>query len=278
MNAKTKILSDAVKSALGALSVRRDGARYLVTMPELGREDYLATNQVLQEAGGTWSRRDKAHVFATDPTESLARFRDQGKMLRKKDEFSFFPTPASVATTAVDALLAGGYQPQTILEPSAGDGALIRAVRAKLPDVTIKAIEIDPSHGEALSRATAGAGKSAVTIGDFLKLESDLANQELVAAHAVLMNPPYDRNTWLKHVLAAMRVLDRAAVHMDPSNTLGRIVAILPGIAPSALKAKIASNLSSSRWSFASSPLPSRSFAESGTYIHTCVVTLDRRS
>jgi hypothetical protein len=84
-------------------------------------------------------------------------------------------TPDKLAQAIVDSLAI--TSPQTVLEPSVGGGAFVRAVRRAWPDATILGVDIDPdAPGLALC--------DEVFIGDFL--DHTLPTPDLIVG-----NPPF---------------------------------------------------------------------------------------
>lgn len=113
------------------------------------------------------------------------------------------PTPRSLA--AEMAALANIDEGDSVLEPSAGTGALVRAVRERQPAADVFAVEIDHRLCEALSPLFAvSAGDNAARTtrhllqGDFLEVMPD----QLGAFDVVLMNPPFANAAPAKLLLA----------------------------------------------------------------------------
>lgn len=148
---------------------------------------------------------------------------------------SFWPTPTDVADELVrQALLpgyglgeaAGGVSQVRVLEPSAGEGHLARAIRAHLPYAHITAVEPSPARAavlRALPDVVDGVVQS--TLENYLNA---VAIQALTggwtAFDLVLMNPPFTLDgrpeAWAEHVLA---------IYTDPhllarGGTLGAVV------------------------------------------------------
>ena len=115
-------------------------------LPEkMSRKLYTETNAVLATLGGVWNRGQGAHVFKGSPAEALAKVLDAGAITHAKD-LAFFRTPKALAAEVVrDAKVQKG---QRVLEPSAGDGALVEALLAVGAKVT--AVEIDPARRDDL--------------------------------------------------------------------------------------------------------------------------------
>lgn len=93
---------------------------------QLDRKLYQEVAKVLEGIGGKWDKKMQGFLFKTDPTELLAAIAD-GEKKNLKKEFQFFATPYNLAKELVGYL---GYitEKDTILEPSAGQGAIIQAI------------------------------------------------------------------------------------------------------------------------------------------------------
>lgn len=180
--------------------------------PDLDRKLYLAADAVLREVGGKWNRGQKGHVFATDPREKLGLVIAEEKIVTAKEE-GFFPTPDDVADIVVDCMMrTRAPNPAAmlrVLEPSAGDGALVRALRRKCDYLDIVAVEKNEERAAGL---IASFPDVKVICGDF-------ATMGLSLFDVVVMNPPFDKKgTHLRHLI---RAFERLAVG-------GSLVAILP--------------------------------------------------
>lgn len=124
-------------------------------------------------------------------------------------------TPPAVADRMVGWLRTNGTRPLSILEPSGGNGSLIRAVaRAELLLSWLRAHEPDVTQHHQLELACESCGvlqdNWCVAPEDFL-----IATQPDAIFDVALMNPPYERNQHVQHVA---RALEWAA----------RVVALVP--------------------------------------------------
>jgi len=111
-----------------------------------------------------------------------------------------FPTPADLADRMVEA---ADLEPgQNVLEPSAGTGAIIDAIRRKTNHGTaITAVEINPTLAHRLAFFDC-LGADRVHPKDFLTCNGDLGKFD-----RVLMNPPFENAADVKHILHAISFL-----------------------------------------------------------------------
>lgn len=170
------------------------------TRPDLvGLFNRVAGGGALPQKTGEKRRGPTAADVLADAVE---RSRDELRLLPA----DFFETPWALAEQTVERLeLRDGL---VVLEPSAGRGALVRAVAKVAPECAIDAIELDPAHTDDLR-----ASLAAVRTRDFLQM--DPAEE----FDRVVMNPPFSRSRDVLHVAHAFRFL-------KPGGTL---VAIMSG-------------------------------------------------
>ncbi len=67
------ILTETDKEILQSLQID-DNAKTVTITRQLDRKQYQRTNELLETAGGTWSRKAKAHVFSVTPSDALKVF------------------------------------------------------------------------------------------------------------------------------------------------------------------------------------------------------------
>lgn len=165
----------------------------------------------------------------------------------------FFPTPAPVVARMIEA---AGLEPgMTVLEPSAGTGAIASAVHALGCQVTC--VELSASLADVLDAAC----YRQVIRADFLEYgpRDNPAGAEYY--DRVLMNPPFTQE--VRHVLHAHRFL-RAG---------GLLVAVMSaGVQFRADRATFREFISRRGGSIRA--LPDDSFALSGTSVRTVIVTI----
>jgi hypothetical protein len=234
-----------------------DGTSVRLAPGQLDRKVYVEVDQALSRIGGQWNRKAKAHLFPHDPRPALAELIDAGQMPDDRDKLaSFWRTPVELADRMARRCtdLPAGSR---VLEPSAGDGALARAIHRANPGLAITAVEPDPARAESL-----GPLASHVYCGRL----QDFA-QRGEQFDAVVMNPPFtepgDPTAWAEHIEIAWSLL-RAG---------GSLTAIAPAslayrqhrrINP--LRERIAG-----RWQW----LPDDAFKVSGTGVRTVLVEVE---
>lgn len=254
MNAKIE-LSETIRQILARSTLTAT----TVTLPEaLDRDTYLEVDKVLKAAGGKWSRKDKAHVFKTDPRTVLGLAVEQGTIIDTKKQNQAFYTPEKLAFALVASaapMVSTPIANCTVLEPSAGNGALLSALALHGKPACTIACEIDPANKDVLTGLA-----STVIIGDFLT--SDVGNQ----FNLVLMNPPFAGDTYADHLARAYSLLASSGV----------LAAIVPAGFTTSTVARVKElreKLSKNKLCVIR-PNPEGSFSESGTEVHTLTVLL----
>lgn len=177
----------------------------------------LAEGQRLQKGGiqpdqFTQARADLLGMFDADAMKQAASERkaqtERDNKLRSRRAPGYFPTPPSVARAVIwNAEIEPHH---TVLEPSAGEGALLRAVEQSTPGIDrsqIQAVEIAPDLVEHL----ANDGWN-VRHGDFEALVNELPKFD-----RIVMNPPFEHQQDIAHVRAAYSALKPG----------GRLVAVM---------------------------------------------------
>lgn len=136
-----------------------------------------------------------------DNSTSLAEYRDYKK----------FFTPPDTAKFMV-WLLGDTFNytnPLRILEPSAGDGALLKALASSFLKAQVTAIELNPQHRDSLKALGA-----LVITDDFLKVDFGKIRYD-----GVIANPPFGNGIDLQAHFEKMWILTKSE---------GRIVSIVP--------------------------------------------------
>ncbi|SRR5579885_178618 len=214
-----RFLSPQALDALKRAYYAADVSRLFLTRDNLPAQVYREVKEVCIRLGGRWNTGSQAFLFPYDPTQALELVLASGQ-LPPKNPYAFFPSPDSVS----EALLRYGFQlfgcnlcegyrhdrplhdcqylPSNlrILEPSAGLGAVARRVRQLYAsmgrdDYVLHCCELNPVHREILDRQG-----FQVVAADFLAygLQPGAPPYDVV-----LMNPPFQKHTYIDHVMHA---------------------------------------------------------------------------
>lgn len=163
---------------------------------QLDRSEYLEVKRVLNLIGGKWKGgKVKGFVFTTDPTDLLSQVAN-GKKRNLKKEFQFFATPEKLADKLVE--IAELEQHDTILEPSAGQGAIIKAIN--------KVCDCVPDCFELMDLNIAILNKSGLR---FNLLGEDFFKNNGKTYSKIVANPPFTKNQDIDHLKEMFEVLGR---------------------------------------------------------------------
>ncbi len=243
------VLTPEVRAVLE--NSRIEGNNLYLPEGQLERKLYQSVGKHIKNCGGKWNRSAKAHVFESCPKEKLGIVLEKGVSVDEKTLFQAFYSPKAVAERAAELLECKGL---TVLEPSAGAGALIDAVLEYNPD-NVDWIEIDPKKAEGL-RKKYSSSKVDGTCQDFLSFYFDPKDEDYVKYKRIILNPPFTKNQDIKHVIHAIE------------NCLakgGRLVAIMP--------AKPHPKLD--KYNPTEYEIEDGAFKESGTMVKTKLVVID---
>lgn len=219
---------------------------------QLERVQYLDVKKQLELIGGKWKGgKVQGFVFPNNPSELLSQVAN-GEKRNFKKEYQFFETPERLADWLVE--LADIKDLDAILEPSAGRGAIVKAIHRAYPGVTIFGYELMDIN---LSFLTALSG--------FELLGSDFLQECDALFDVIIANPPFSKNQDIDHINHMFR-------HLKPG---GRLVSV-----------------ASKHWQFAKGKkekafrewieeieaevfdVSGGEFKESGTMIETCIIRI----
>jgi predicted RNA methylase len=236
----------------------------IVRLPNitLDRDQYLAINKVFAALGGKWNTSKKAHVFKTDQTFTLRALaaNDNGTLVDRKKTYQAFFTPDPVADQLVAT--ADLFPGVHILEPSAGDGALIRAARRVQPDIRVTAVEFNPDHFSALV-----VWSNTVHTRDFMTMTPAINGQ----FDCVLMNPPFSGG---RGVACDVEHVMHAFTFVRPGGRLSAIIS--PAFRFRREKVFVQFREMHVRAGAREIEIPAGAFRESGTNIATVIVTWEK--
>jgi predicted RNA methylase len=228
---------------------------------QLDRKLYTDVNDVLVVMGGRWkSGKTAAHVFADLEPEELTgvfdNIRQTGEYINPKD-LGFFPTPKELVAQLIEK---SGIQPgMTVLEPSAGNGAIAAQAAAVVGMGNVMCIEVFKPNVTKLQEKG-----FQVIQHDFLAIQAGTKQEHLF--DAVIMNPPFAKMQDIAHVQHACKFLKEN----------GKLVAIT---SPSwlttsnkkseAFRALVADSLG------VVEKVAAGSFKESGTMVATSIIVIE---
>lgn len=154
---------------------------------QLDRNEYQEVKKQLELIGGKWKGgKVFGFVFETDPTHLLNQIAN-GEKRNLKKEFQFFATPEKISKQLVS--LAELKEDDTVLEPSAGQGAIIKEIN--------KVCNVVPDCFELMDVNTVVLNKSGLKFNligeDFLKHNNKTYTK-------IIANPPFTKNQDIDHL------------------------------------------------------------------------------
>lgn len=159
---------------------------------QLERKLYQDTAKALELIGGKWKGgKVMGFVFNEDPTSLLKQIAG-GEQRNLKKEYQFFGTSDKLADKLVS--LAGiDSEELTILEPSAGQGAIIKAVLRANPALLVHYFELMEINRTFLEKIP-----DAISLGkDFLK---ESKSMYYLGFDRIIANPPFSKNQDIDHI------------------------------------------------------------------------------
>lgn len=165
---------------------------------QLPRDLYGKVAKALELSGGKWNRSKQGFLFASDPRPALGLALQTGVVKDKKKTRQAFYTPDEVAAEVV---LLADVSGRTVLEPSAGDGSLVKQCLFYGAE-SVHCVELEPSCKDSLLRLSKPKQRVTVDIGDFMEFQSSIRYARVV------MNPPFTKGQYHKHIRKALSFLN----------------------------------------------------------------------
>ena len=196
----------------------------------LDRRLYVKVDKVLTALGGAWNRSAQAHLFPSDPAAALAGVLQSGAApLHQRAAEGFVATPGALADRLIreftDLGDLGSDTDVTVLEPSAGEGALVAAVLAACPHARVTAVEPNAQRRAVLeARGWAGVVVERVTLEEFTDNSQPTGHLFRMGERfgLVVMNPPFavpgQPAVWAAHLRMAWDLVSPG----------GRLLSIVP--------------------------------------------------
>ena len=257
---KNRPLSAEANEVLKACTIEGN----MVKMPtyRMDRELYLQVKEKLELIGGKYKTgKNGGFLFQSDPTDLVASVvAGEGRNLKK--EFQFFGTPLALAQKLVK--LADIQPSDAVLEPSAGQGAILRALFVNNVQFdSVSFCEMMPTNIDILQKNYGGFKKHLFLHpknDDFLNLDDCTFNK-------IVANPPFAKNQDIDHIRKMYsllrpggRVVSMASVHWINSSNKKE----------TEFRAWLESL--GATWEL----VPAGEFKESGTGVPTSIITIDK--
>jgi predicted RNA methylase len=245
--AATYTLTDEVRAVLKTVTITGTW----VSLPQpLPRTLSTAVSKVLARAGGTWDSKAQAHVFPRDPEPLIQAAIATGQVTNRTPTYPALYTPQALAETLVRVHMA--IRPgDSVLEPSAGHGALALAAAQYTSRHQVLCYEINPKAVDVLK----GHGFPTM-YQDFLTTTTRRRFDH------ILMHPPCTEGQDIEHVLYALNFLKRG----------GRLFAITSAMAGvSTTRAQLYFRATMQALGAERFPLPADAFAATGMRVQTAL-------
>lgn len=167
---------------------------------QFNKKSYAEAKKWIEEAGGSWQGgKVQGFTFPFNP-ERVFSVLNQGKRCNLQQEYQFFETPDDIADWLV--MLAGGiHEADTVLEPSAGRGSLIRAVHRSCPSVMVECYELMPENREFLC-----------SMPNVILLGEDFTKDNTGSYSKIIANPPFSGNQDIDHVRLMYERLEEGGI------------------------------------------------------------------
>ena len=163
---------------------------------QLDRNQYLEVKKSLELIGGKWKGgKVSGFEFLTDPSDLLAQV-SKGVKRNIKKEFQFFATPNELADYLV--FLADLQNHDTILEPSAGQGAILNAIN-KVSNTVPDCYELMDVNVSVLKQSNYR----------FNLIGSDFLKHTKGEYSKIIANPPFTKNQDIDHLKRMYNALGR---------------------------------------------------------------------
>lgn len=164
----------------------KDNIIYLPDV-QLNPKSYAEVKKWITEAGGKWTGgKVQGFTFDFDATR-VAGILMNGQRCNLQQEFQYFSTPAALAEWLVS--LSDVCPDHAVLEPSAGTGAIIKAIHKACPDVIVDVFELMPENRQTLEKM-----HNVSLVGE------DFTQGVPRVYDRIFANPPFSKNQDVRHV------------------------------------------------------------------------------
>ncbi len=186
---------------------------------QLDRKLYQEVAKSLELIGGKWKGgKVMGFVFQEDPSDLLEEIAS-GEKRNLQKEYQFFATPDDLAREMVN--MATIYQGNAVLEPSAGQGAIIKAINQNMESIVVDYYELMDLNRTILEKKIDSGELKAQYVGtDFL-----VPKNPTYLYDRIIANPPFSKNQDIDHIYQMYkflapggRIVTIASKHWEMSN------------------------------------------------------------
>lgn len=216
--------------------------------------NYNEVRTALLNAGAKYKRN--TFVFPNDAQPYIDRLMGGDKVNIKK-EFQFFGTPAKLADELVSR--ADVKKNHKILEPSAGQGAIVDAIVREVPSIWVDCCELMDINGNILAKHS----NVHFICEDFLKIPKQYEGYY----DRIIANPPFSKNQDIDHIMKMYECL-------KPKGILVTICS--KHFQMSTKKKETAFKEWLDEINAVIEEVPAGEFKESGTNIATCIIIISK--
>ncbi len=252
-----------IKDEILAILAECTTDKNIIYLPQiqLDRKTYESVNKCLESIGAKWNRKAKGHVVDGDASELMDNLVLTGETTDLKKEYQFFPTPMEIGRLMCE--MAGIHKYSRVLEPSAGNGNLVKAIIAAGAQ-SVYAVELNPAMMMPLEKLNCEGTTVVVHSGDFLTA----GLSEKINVKHVVMNPPFSKQQDIDHIMEAWKVL-------QPGGILVSVVSESPFFRTNRKSVEFRDFLDENNAEVVS--LPEGAFKESGTMVRTRIIKLKKQ-
>jgi type I restriction-modification system DNA methylase subunit len=242
-------LSEEVLTILSTAEI--NGLTVRLTCGKLDRKLYLDVNMALEALGGKWNRKTQGHDFSSNPTDKLENAILTAEVT-PPNKNGYFPTPKPIVQQLIK--LAEIQPNMTVLEPSAGQGAIADEIRNM--GIKVYCAEILPENLKILQ-----------TKGHNIISRDIFAYAAFEKFDRIVMNPPFENQADIEQINHVFDML-------KPKGILVSVMAAGVVFRQNKKTVDFRNLLEKNKGKIIK--LPQDSFAESGTMVNTVIMVLPK--
>jgi len=227
-----------------------------VSLPFEKLGNYDQVRKALLNAGATYSR--SKFIFPNDAAPYIERLMG-GEKVNIKKEFQFYATPPELANYLVSIAIANGLnRDSSVLEPSAGQGAIIKAIQERVKTTCrIYYCELMDINRNVLSQ----------TYNTFLLCDNFMDIPAATPFDVIIANPPFNKNQDIDHIRKMYEVCKPGGVIVTIASNSWRQGSQKKQEAFRSWIEEIGAEVED---------VQAGAFKESGTNIQSCIITIKK--